>query len=269
MYRTATAVLVSGLMGALAIAQEPPADPNLKFEVATLKASPAGQERTGPCGIRPQPGGQTYSADCTSLKGFLTVVYRIKPDQITGGPAWADNDRFEMRGKAEKPSNADELHVMLRNLLIERCKLQYHFEKKELPIYALTVDKGGPKLTPHEAKNAGDPWIDQTQAQFLHVKMVATFCPLDYLAFRLGQMMDRPVVDMTGLKGGYDFTLEFTRELPPNIPETAQINGSPIDTSGLTVYEAVQKQLGLKLERQKGPAPILVIDHAEKPAEGN
>ena len=269
MHRTATAVIVSGLMGALAGAQEPPADPNLKFEVATLKPSPAGQERTGPCGIRPQPGGQSYSADCMSLKGFLNVIYRIKPDQVTGGPAWADNDRFEMRGKAEKPSSADELHVMLKNLLIERFKLQYHFEKKELPIYALTVDKGGAKLTPHEAKNAGDSWIDQTQAQFLHMKMVATFCPLDYFAFRLGQMMDRPVVDMTGLKGGYDFTLEFTRELPPNIPETAQINGSPIDTSGLTVYEALQKQLGLKLERQKGPAPILVIDHAEKPVDGN
>jgi uncharacterized protein (TIGR03435 family) len=269
MHRIAAAVMLSGLMGTCASAQEPPADPNLKFEVATLKPSPAGQERTGPCGIRPQPGGQAYSADCTSLKGFLTVIYRIKPDQISGGPAWADNDRFEMRGKAEKPSSADELHVMLRNLLIERCKLQYHFEKKELPIYALMVDKGGAKLTPHEAKNAGDPWIDQTQAAFLHMKMVATFCPLDYFAFRLGQMMDRPVVDMTGLKGGYDFNLEFTRELPPNIPETAQINGSPIDTSGLTVYEAVQKQLGLKLERQKGPAPILVIDHAEKPLEGN
>ncbi|MGA7238917.1 MAG: TIGR03435 family protein [Bryobacteraceae bacterium] len=269
MRRTVTAIMASALLGALAFAQEPPADPNLKFEVATMKTSPPGQERTGPCGIRPQPGGQSYSADCMSLKGFLTVIYRIKPDQVTGGPAWADSDRFEMRGKAEKSSSADELHVMLRNLLLERFKLQYHFEKKELPIYALTVDKGGPKLTPHEAKNAGDPWIDQTQAQFLHMKMVATFCPLEYLAFRLGQMMDRPVVDMTGLKGGYDFTLEFTRELPPNIPETAQINGSPIDTSGLTVYEAVQKQLGLKLERQKGPAPILVIDRAEKLVDSN
>jgi uncharacterized protein (TIGR03435 family) len=269
MHSAATAVMVLGLIGAAAGAQEPPADPNLKFEVATLKASPAGQERTGPCGIRAQPGGQRYSADCISLKGLLTVIYRIRTDQVTGGPVWADNDRFEMRGKAEKPSNLDELHVMLRNLLIERFKLQYHFEKKDLPIYALTVDKGGPKLAPHEAKSGGDPWIESTQAQFLHVKMVATFCRLDYFAFRLGEILDRPVIDMTGLKGGYDFNLEFTRELPPNIPETAQINGSPIDTSGPTIYEALQKQLGLKLARQKGPAPILVIDRAEKPMEGN
>jgi uncharacterized protein (TIGR03435 family) len=177
------------------------------------------------------------------------VIYRIRPDQVAGGPGWADNDRFEMRGKAEKPSNPDELHVMLRNLLIGRFKLQYHFEKKELPIYALTVDKGGPKLKPHQAANAGDTWIDSTQPQFLHMKMAATFCPLACFAFRLGQIMDRPVIDMTGLKGGYDFNLEFTRELPPNIPETAQINGSAIDTSGPTIYEALQKQLGLKLER--------------------
>jgi uncharacterized protein (TIGR03435 family) len=210
-----------------------------------------------------------YSADCTSLKGFLMVIYRLKPDQVIGGPGWADSDRFEMRGKAEKPSNADELHVMLRNLLVERFKFQYHFEKKEQPIYALTVDKGGPKLTPHEAKSGGDPWIDQSQAQFLHIKMVATFCPLEYFAFRLGQMMDRPVVDMTGLKGGYDFNLEFTRELPPNIPESAQINGAPIDASGPTIFDAVRQQLGLKLDRQKGPAPMLVIDHAEKPVDSN
>ena len=87
MHRAVTAVLVSGLMGALAIAQEPPADPNLKFEVATLKPSPAGQERTGPCGIRPQPGGQSYSADCMSLKGFLNVIYpyQARPDYRRSG----------------------------------------------------------------------------------------------------------------------------------------------------------------------------------------
>jgi uncharacterized protein (TIGR03435 family) len=267
MQRAAMAAIVA--ICAFARAQEPPADPNLKFEVSTLKPSPAGQEQTGPCGIRPQPGGQAYSADCATLQTMITAIYRVKPDQVTGGPGWVESDRFEMRGKAEKPSSADELHVMLKNLLIERFKLQYHFEKKELPIYALTVDKGGPKLRPHEAKSGGDPWIDESQPQFLHIKLAATFCPMDYFAFRLGHLMDRPVIDMTGLRGGYDFNLEFTRELPPNIPETAHINGSPIDTSGPTVYEAVRRQLGLKLEPQKGPAPILVIDHAEKPVEGN
>ncbi len=99
------------------------ADPNLKFEVATLKPSPAGQERTGPCGIRPQPGGQSYSADCMSLKGFLNVIYRVeaRPDHRRSGVG-GQLTRFEMRGKAEKPSNAlMELHVMLRNSFPHRA----------------------------------------------------------------------------------------------------------------------------------------------------
>ncbi len=264
----AAAITALGLLSAPLGAQEAPADPKVQFEVATLKPSAPGPP-TGPCGIRPQPGGQLYSVECMPLKQVLTVIYRLKADQISGGPSWMDNDRFDIRGKAEKPSTNDELHTMMKNLLTERFGLKFHYEKKELPIYALTVDKGGAKLTPHEATNAGDPWIDQSQAQFLHMKMVATFCPMEYFAWRLGQLMDRPVADMTGLKGDYDFKLEFTRELPPNIPEGAQFNGAPIDTSGPTVYEAVQKQLGLKLERTKGPVTSMVIDHAEKPAEGN
>ena len=77
------------------------------------------------------------------------------------------------------------------------------------------------------------------------------------------------MIDMTGLKGGYDFHVEYTRDLPSNIPETAQINGSPIDTSGPTIYDALRQQLGLRLDRQRGPAPIIVIDGAEKPVETN
>ncbi len=270
MYRISAAIVTafglwtSTIMGA----QEPPTDPNIKFEVATVKPTASGQP-AGPCGIRPQPGGQTYSVECMPLKTVLTVIFRLKPDQITGGPGWMESDRFDIRGKAEKPSSNDELHTMMENLLVERFHLKFHYEKKEMPIYALTVDKGGAKMTAHPTGNAGEAWIDQSQTQFLHMKLAATFCPMEYLAWRLGQFLDRSVVDMTGLKGGYDFNLEFTRELPPNIPEGAQFNGAPIDTSGATIYEAVQKQLGLKLDRQKGPVPIMTIDHAEKPVDGN
>jgi uncharacterized protein (TIGR03435 family) len=75
------------------------------------------------------------------------------------------------------------------------------------------------------------------------------------------------VIDRTNLKGGYDFVLNFTRELPPGIPEGAKINGEPIDTSGANIFEALRQQLGLKLEAQKGPVETMVIDHVEKPAE--
>jgi len=166
-----------------------------------------------------------------------------------------------MDAKAEKPSSLDDLNLMLQDLLVERFKLKFHRETKELPVYALTVDKGGPKL--HEAQGAGNPSIDFRQEPFLHVKMHATSVPMDYFAWRLG--LDRPVIDLTKLKGSYDFDLAYTAELPPGLEEGP--NGTPIDVSGPSIFEAVQKQLGLKLERQKGPVEVVVIDHAEKAVE--
>jgi uncharacterized protein (TIGR03435 family) len=236
--------------------------PDLQFEVASLKPS-TGEGRGG--GIRPAAGGQRYEATNCPIKLMIQVAYRVKADQIVGGPAWLDSDRFDLEAKAEKPSSADELHVMLINMLQDRVQLQFHREKKEVPMYALTVDKGGPKLTPHEAANAGDPWIDQVQEKFLRIKMKATFAPMDYFAFRLSQLMDRPVVDLTNLHGGFDFNLEYTRELPPGFPDNGKINGEDPDTSGPTVFDAVKKQLGLELKAQKGPVEVIVIDRAEKP----
>jgi uncharacterized protein (TIGR03435 family) len=267
MHRIAAAVLLAmGLLnGHLARAQAPTAAPTPpKFEVASLKPSQKGA-RGG--GIRPSAGGDRYDATNVSLKLMITVAYRVKAEQVSGGPDWMNTELYDMRAKAEKPSSVEDLHLMLQDLLADRFQLRFHRETKEMPIYALTVEKGGPKLQPHEAQSAGDPWIDQAQEKFLHLAWHAKFVPMDYFAWRLGQIMDRPVVDMTKLKGGYDFDLSFTREPPPGLPENAQINGEPIDTSGPSIFESLQKQLGLKLERQKGPVEILVIDQAAKPTE--
>jgi uncharacterized protein (TIGR03435 family) len=198
---------------------------------------------------------------------MIQVGYRVKAEQIVGGPAWLDSEPYDLEAKAEKPSSADELHTMLMNLLVDRLLLQFHQEKREMRRYALTVASGGPKLTAHDAANAGDPWIDQNQVKFLHMQMKATCAPMDYFAFRLSQLMDRPVVDLTNLKGGYDFTLAYTRDLPPGFPENAKINGEDPDTSGPTVFAAVRQQLGLELKADKGPVEVIVIDHAEKPTE--
>lgn len=102
-----------------------------------------------------------------------------------------------MEGRAEKSSSADELHVMLINMLADRLQMKFHHEKREMQMYALRVDKSGAKLTPHEAANAGDPWIDQTEGTFLHTTMKATSSPMDYLAFRLSTLLDRPVASQT------------------------------------------------------------------------
>lgn len=236
--------------------------PDLRFEVASLKPGAPGG-RGG--GIRPAPGGQRYEATNCSIKLMIQVAYRVKAEQVVGGPSWMDTDPFDMEAKAEKQSSGDELHVMLMNMLVDRLKLKFHHEKKEMRMYALTVGQGGPKLTPHEAANGGDPWIDVAQAKFLHLKITATSAPLDYFAFRLAQFMDLPVVDLTGLKGGYDFTLEYTRDLPPNFPEGGKVNGEDPDTTGPTIFQAVKQQLGLEMKAEKGPVEVIVIDHVEKP----
>ena len=252
------------LTGAALLAQAPSKLPSdLQFEVASLKMS---QDNGPGGGIRPAPGGQRYQARNCPIKLMIQVAYRVKAEQIVGGPDWLANDRYDMEAKADKPSTPEQLHVMLMNMLVDRLQLKFHHEKREMRMYALTVDKGGPKLTPHEAANAGDPWIDQNVDRVVHVKMKATCAPLDYFAFRLSQFMDLPVVDMTSLRGGYDFNLEYTRDLPPGIPEGARLNGEVIDTSGPTVFAAVKDQLGLDLKAQKGMVDVIVIDHAEKPA---
>lgn len=246
--------------------------PTLKFEVATLKPSPPIEKAGGGFyGIRPTPGGERYEARQCPLTMMLTVAYRIKADQIVGGPDWMNTARFDMTAKAEKPATVDELHVMLKNLIADQFHLKFHTETKELPVYALMVDKDGPKLlSAHsDGEVSGKSWIDVQIKQFPQNTWHATFVSMDYFAFRLSQMLDRPVIDLTKLPGSYDFDLSFTRELPPNMPPDAMINGAPIDTSGPTIYEAVRKQLGLRLERQKGPVQIMVIDHVEKPTDTN
>jgi uncharacterized protein (TIGR03435 family) len=238
--------------------------PDLKFEVASLK--PSQPDGVGG-GIRPAAGGQRYEAVNCPLTVMIQAAYRIKAEQIVGGPVWIGTERFDMKGIAARPSNADELHIMLMNLIVERFHLKFHKDKKEMSMYALTVDKGGPHLTPHEAANAGEMWIDQTLDGIVHVKMKATFSPMEYFAFRLSNLMDRPVVDLTNLKGGYDFNFEYTTDLPPGLPENPKVNGEPVDTDGPNVYAALKQQLGLNLKAQRGPVDIIVIDHVEKPVE--
>jgi uncharacterized protein (TIGR03435 family) len=266
MHSLAVTVTAIGLLGASSICAQgrAPIPTDLKFEVASLKPSQPGG-RGG--GIRPAQGGERYVATNITLRLMMMVAYQMKAEQISGGPEWMNTDLFDMNAKAEKPSNADELHVMLQNLLAERFHLKFHRDTKELPVYVLSVDKGGHKLTPHDAASAGDPWIDQSVNRVVQVKMTARFTPMEYFVWRLGQVLDRPVVDRTELRGGFDFDLAYTRELPPGLKEGAFLNGEPIDTSGPTIFAALKQQLGLKLEPQKGPVGILVIDHVEKPVE--
>jgi uncharacterized protein (TIGR03435 family) len=263
MWRTAVALLA--IAAARAQSTPPVEKTPLKFEVATIK--PSQDTGDGPVGIRPAPGGERYIAFHVPLKLMIAVAYRLRPEQVIGGPAWVGMDLYDMNAKAERPSSMEDLHGMLQQLLAERFQLRLDRGSKEMSIYALTVDPGGPKLVPHAGRNGGDPWIDNTANPFPHMVWHAKFAPMDFLAWRLSLILDRPVTDQTNLKGGYDFDLSFTQDLPPGIQPGALLNGAVIDTSGPTIFEALRKQLGLKLEARKGPAETLAIEHAEKPAD--
>jgi uncharacterized protein (TIGR03435 family) len=165
-----------------------------------------------------------------------------------------DSDLYAITAKAENPDtseNADRIREMLRTLLAERFKFAAHHETKQLAVYSLVVGKGGSKM--QEAKN--DPPADPL---FIPGAPIAfRNMPLGGLVNYLANILGSPVHDDTGLKGRYNFTLEFVRP-----GRTAPAGESTPD-----LFEAVQEQLGLKLEGKKGPVEVLVVDHAEKASE--
>jgi uncharacterized protein (TIGR03435 family) len=190
----------------------------------------------------------------------MTVAYSVTDRQISGGPSWVGTDPFDIDAKAAKPGSSDDLHLMLAHLIEERFHLQIRHEQRDLSVYELVVDKGGPKLTEHDAADLDHPPMGGTAAG-LNGKNVT----MNYFAFVLSRNLDRNVIDKTGLTAHYDVNLEFTREAPPGarLP-----NGeAPPVGEGPTIFTALREQLGLKLVPAKGPVDFLVIEHAEKPSE--
>jgi len=230
--------------------------PSLVFDVASVKPAAPGQ-RGGI--IRQMPGGQRYIANNIPLRLIMTVAYSVTDRQISGGPSWVGTDPFDIDAKSAKPASPDDLHTMLANLIEERFQLKIRHEQRELPIYELVVDKGGPKLKEHDPADLDHPPMGGTPGG-----MEGTNVTMNYFAFTLSRNLDRNVIDKTGLMARYDLKLEFARELPPGV-ERPGGNGPVGD--GPTIFTALREQLGLKLVPAKGPVDFLVIEHAEKPAE--
>jgi uncharacterized protein (TIGR03435 family) len=253
---------VVGLASTLLLhAQDKP--PRLTFEVASIKPSKPG---TPGGGIKAMPGGQEYMAQNVPVKLIISLMYKVPIRQITGGPDWLNTDLYEIDAKADHGYNIDDLHTMFQNLLVDEFKLQFHKDIKEGPVYALTVDKSGLKMKVNET--AQDFEIPIKGAP--NATIIGTRVPMQYLCWWLGQNVlqrdQRPVIDMTGLTGNYDFTLSFLPELPPNFnAENANLPPGFLDRP--SIFDALKQQLGLKLDAQKGPVEYFVIDHVEKPAE--
>ena len=269
-----TAILVACL-APLIHAQTPPTSgtqskEQLNFEVATVKKSdPAPANQGG--GIRPLAGGETYVATRVPLRLMIKLMYRLTDEQIVGGPDWMNTDLWDVRGKAEKPSTVDELHIMFQNLLVDRFKLKIKRETRTQSAFILSVDKSGSKMTPNPSPEPFDFPI-QNPGQVTPPnppKFIGKHVAMYYLCWWLSQGgvptgVNHPVVDKTGLAGFYDFTLEFA----PDLSGRRGPNGeTPPTFDGPDIFTALRQQLGLKLESGKGPVEVFVIESAEKPAD--
>lgn len=236
-------------------------DANPVFEVATVKPS-SPDERGKGFMVR----GRHFGTKNTSLENLLTFSYGIQRRQIVGGPDWINTDKFDLDAQpdGEGAPNDKQWKSMVQKLLADRFKLKFHHEQKELPVYALRVAKNGPKLT----KSQGDPnGLPSLFLRGLGVLPVGNATMGDFAGLLQGAVLDRPVVDQTGLQGRFDFMLKWTPDesqfpdfgmkIPP--PSTAP-DAPP------NLFTALQEQVGLKLDSTKAPVDVLVIDRVEKPS---
>ena len=250
----------------LAQPQATPSDP-LTFEIASVKASTAGCPPE--CGlVRPLPGNKQYHAEGATLRSLMTIAYQVTDRQISGGPSWINSDRFNIDAKAERPRTSDELHAMLAHLLEERFQLKVRRENRQESVLALLVDKGGAKMPLHDPEDKDYPPIGGSGGRGADGLM----CPgldghnvmMNYFAFYLSRVLGQAVIDRTELPARYDVKVQFA-------PEGAKMTGpdgqSVLSPDCPDITTALPKQLGLKLERTKGPVEYLVVEHAEKPAD--
>ncbi len=218
----------------------------LAFEVASIKDAPP--QPMGRVSVRMSQdvGRITYSN--VSLLDIVTKAYNLMPRQVVG-PEWLRNQRFDITAKLPQGALKEQVPQMLQALLAERFGLQTHNESKVMSLYALVVGKSGPKAAATESQSGIKMSVGPKGT-----KMTGK-TTMKGLAESLSGMLDRPVVDMTELKGSFDIELAWS---PEDLAKTSD------GADEASVFTALQERLGLKLDPRKGAVELLVIDHVEK-----
>jgi len=231
----------------IAFAQAPSAAPKLQaFDVVSIKPDPSGGDGTD---MRTSPGHLTVVN--TTADELLLFAFGVKDFQLTGKPDWLTKDRFDVDAVTGTPAdlNRTTLQPFLQSMFADRFRLKFHRENRDSPVYSLVVVKGGPKLTVHSGEGVPMTGIHSSSGKD---RVNAGKTTMKRLAEVLSEQTDRVVVDNTGLRGEYDFSLEWSTDVT-------------VDSQEPSVFTAIQEQLGLKLESAKGPVPFIVIDRVEKP----
>ena len=270
---TLVAPFAIGVLNASAIRAQSLAIAPPYFEVASIRVSK-----------NPEPGGNVdvtpgrFRGKDLALQWLILVAYRINSGNLSGYlPSWTLSERYDIDAKTDDASGEDRILQALQTLLRDRFKLTEHREMKEEPVYFLTIGKNGIKMPPgscvpvkkdlpnecYSSKNDG-------LVQTMDWRGVTMSDPTG-VAYRslAGHLFinKRPVIDKTGLKGTFDVHLRWARD-----PDPAAV-GAPGDTapsaepSAPSIFDAMEEQLGLKLESGRGPVEYLIVDHVEKPSE--
>jgi uncharacterized protein (TIGR03435 family) len=271
----AALALVITLTPTLVSLRAAPQEPPPAFEVASVKRDISGQPGPVYNMFPPQ-----FRVERATLKSLIQMAYRVHDFQVLGGPGWSNSDRYNIEAKIPGNPVLNERYRTLQlrrlqTLLQDRFKLALHREMKELPIYELTVAKGGAKLDPPNCiqRNPGDPIAPgKTMTDYCGWggwypgRYEATTANMTDLAGGLSDLLERIVVDKTGITGMFHLHLTFTPDDSTiRLPDIPGAPPPPVD--GPNIFTALQEQLGLKLEAAKGPVEVLVIDSVERPSE--
>jgi uncharacterized protein (TIGR03435 family) len=219
------------------------------FEVASVKPNPAGGNR-----VEVTPGRLTITS--ATLATCIRWAYGVQDEQVAGANAaisdQLDSDRYDIVAKSSGLVPEDQLRLMLQTLLADRFKLAFHKQAKETRGYSLVVDKGGSKF--HESQGDGE----SKQEAKSKLTRRWTWTTMTQFAGVLSEAMEMPVVDQTGLRAKYDFSLDLTPYLPPA--------GERPDIPAM-MLSAIREQLGLRLESRRATIDVMIVDHLEKPSE--
>jgi uncharacterized protein (TIGR03435 family) len=251
------------------------------FDVVSVKSN-----KSDNGGMRIMFKADGYSATNVSVKLLIQTAYGIRQDLISGGPGWLESAGYDFEAKVAGPDvdalkklTPEQRRSMLQPALADRFKLKVHTETKQLPVYEIVLAKGGSKL---KEATAGDTYANGIKGpdgvgrggmmRFGPGQLTAQAVPMTSLTNMLSQQLHRTVLDKTGLTGKYDLELNWTPDQGAD-PMFKGPEGSPQrgdaapDSSGPSIFTALQEQLGLKLQSAKGPVETLVIDHVEMPSE--
>ena len=244
-------VFLVALMSGVALAQTgSPA-----FESADVHVSPRSNNPTMRGGAL---RGGRFEVRTATMVDLVSLAYRMESNKILGGPNWLDWDRFDEIAKAAQGTKQDDLNQMLQRLLADRFKLVVHKDTRPMPAFALSAGAGKPKMKDAAGGPGGCQPVPQNPAppgtvpyQLISCRSMTMAAVADVLRdIGDGTYLPDPVVDQTGLSGTWDFELKWT----------ARNRLGQAGSDGISLFDAVDKQLGLKLEAKKIPLPVLMID---------